>query len=213
MFSISKTVRRFGRPSLAAASSFRAPHLKRFASDTRGVTMIEFAIVVMPFFLLFFGTIILSFFYFNQVSVERGMDDASRLIRTGEAQQLNMTVAQFKDRLCKAANSREATDPSSAGWIKCDKLEVFMQQSATWANVRNLQPCVSPSGAALTNAAPGGTPIANIAGSASTIVVVTVCYKWELTKDIKLIPIGNMNDNSTMMQAVTAFRSEPYDVN
>jgi Flp pilus assembly protein TadG len=186
----------------------------RFSADDSGTTVIEFAAVVLPFLMLLFGTIVLSFFYFNQTSLERGMDETSRLIRTGQAQQNNMTVDQFKTQICQTANSKAAGDTTTDGWIDCTKVEVFVQQQADWAAVtNNLQPCVDPSGAVLSNPAPGGAKIADYAGEASAIVVVTVCYKWDLPSKIPVIPIGNMNDNARMMQAVTAFRSEPFNQN
>ncbi len=50
-------------------------------------------------------------------------------------------------------------------------------------------------------------------GAASDIVVVTACYKWDFTKKLPFLKLGNMNDGAMMMQTATAFRSEPYPGN
>ncbi|PPC87028.1 MAG: pilus assembly protein TadE [Hyphomicrobium sp.] len=175
----------------------------RFKRDDAGVTAIEFAGVALPFFMLLFGLIGVAFFYFVLTSIEKGMDQTSRLIRTGQAQSSGMTVKQFKDAICSEAGS----------WIRCNNLQVFVSAYASWAAVQ-AEACVDAGGNPRTNPAPPGQMIGVSSGGASEIVIVTACYKWDLPASIPFIEIDNMsNADAYMMQSTTAFRAEPYEEN
>jgi len=175
---------------------------ERFRRDRSGSSAVEFAIVATPFLMFIFGLIAIALYFFIMNSVERGMDQTSRLIRTGQAQATLMTVNQFKQSICDKAG----------GWVKCNKLQMFVSRYPDWASV-NPSPCVDSSGAVIVNSAPGSSLIALYAGTASDIVIVTACYKWELPQKFPYIDLGNMSDGSMMLQTATAFRSEPYLVN
>lgn len=189
-------MRVFGR-HCHALSAWRA---QTFRKDDRGATAIEFAAVAGPFFAFIFGLIGIAFYFFITNSVEKGMDQTSRLIRTGQAKESGMTVDEFKSAICSKAGY----------WIKCDKLQVFVNRFATWSDVK-ASPCVDSNKNVVVNSTPGGSKISEAAGNASEIVIVTSCYKWDLAASIPIIPLGNMSDGSLMMQAATAFRVEPHD--
>lgn len=189
-------MRVFGRHILRL-SGWRA---QSFRTDERGATAVEFAAVAAPFFAFIFGLIGIAFFFFIMNSVEKGMDQTSRLIRTGQAKESGMTVDEFKNGICNKAGY----------WIKCDKLQVFVNRFASWSEVA-ASPCVDSSKNVVVNSTPGSSKISEAAGNASEIVIVTSCYKWDLAAKIPIIPLGNMSDGSLMMQAATAFRVEPHD--
>lgn len=203
-------------PAAKGAALNAAPRslFKRFKRDTDGAFAIEFAAVAFPFLVLVFGLIAISFFFFISTSVEKGMDQMSRLIRTGQAAQAEMTVQQFRDGICAKAGY----------WINCNKLEVFVDTFDEWADVTP-NPCVDAAGV-VKNGAPAGAKIAEYAGGADDIVIVTACYEWELTKTLPFqeykmkngetkpfLKFSNMQNGSHMMQAATAFRSEPFEKN
>ena len=54
----------------------------------------------MPFFLFVLGIIGVGLYFFTQNALERGVENAARQIRTGQAQNAAMTVSQFKTMLC-----------------------------------------------------------------------------------------------------------------
>jgi Flp pilus assembly protein TadG len=177
----------------------RAASLAGFKKNDDGATAIEFAFVSGPFFLLVFMLIGFAMYFFVMNSLDKGMDQTSRLVRTGQAQTANMTVNDFKNAVCNSAG----------GWIKCNKVQVFVQKYPDWQSIAP-QACLNGSGAVVTNSASGSDPIATYSGTSSEIVVVTTCYKWEFAQNIPYIKIGNMSDGSMMMQTATAFRTEPY---
>ncbi len=178
----------------------------RLQRDESGTTAIEFAMVSLPFLMFVFGIIGIAFNFFIMNSLDKGMDNASRLVRTGQAQNSGMTVNQFKQKICEDAG---AGATASNKWIACSKLQVFVQKYPDWQSIAP-QPCVNASGQAVTNSASGSDQIAQYSGASSDIVLVTACYKWEMTSKLPFLRLGNMPDGAMMMQSATAFRSEPY---
>lgn len=176
--------------------------LRRWKTECSGSTAVEFAVLAVPFFLFILGLIGCAFYFFVTSSIEKGMDQTSRLIRTGEAVTRKMTVNDFKDDICKGAGP----------WIDCEKLQIFVRSYPVgWTGLNTTKPqqCVED-GVIVTNPAPGTDLIAIYSGTASDVVVVTACYKWNFTAKLPLFNLGNMADGSTMLQTATAFRSEPY---
>lgn len=187
-------------PSLSARSRdrFSRSRSRQFARDDSGATAIEFAAVATPFLMLVFALIGVAFYFFIMNSMEKGMDQTGRLVRTGQAQQTEMTVQQFRQSICDRAGA----------WIKCDKLQVFPDRSANW-NLVQPKPCVI-NGVVQTSPANDSDKIADYVGASSAIVVVTACYHWEFATLIPYLKFGNMPDGTHMIQAATAFRTEPY---
>jgi Flp pilus assembly protein TadG len=181
--------------------------LRRLRRNEDGTTAIEFAIVAIPFFMFIFGLMGVSSYFFIMTSLEKGMDQSSRLIRTGQAQTPDpvtgqtMKVKDFKKSICDNAGS----------WVKCDKVQVFVKTFAEWADVEP-QPCIANSGAAVNTANPDDD-LATYAGASNDIVLVTTCYKWDFAGKVPYINMGQMSDGSLMMQTATAFRTEPYSSN
>jgi Flp pilus assembly protein TadG len=177
----------------------RGARLAGFKKDQEGATAIEIAMVAGPFFILIFMLIRFALYFFVMNSLDKGMDQTSRLVRVGQAQKTNMTVNDFKQAVCKSAG----------GWITCNKVEVFVQKFPDWQSL-SPKACLNAAGAPVTNGASGTHLIAQYSGTSSEIVLVTTCYKWEFAQSIPYVKLGNMSDGSMMMQTSTAFRTEPY---
>ena len=81
--------------------------LARLRRDENGFTAVEFALVATPFLALLFGIIAVGLYFFVQFSLENAVEQASRMIRTGQAQTREppMTTAQFKTEICNRAPS------------------------------------------------------------------------------------------------------------
>jgi hypothetical protein len=47
-------------------------------------------------------------------------------------------------------------------------------------------------------------------GSESEVVLVTLCYEWDLAKNFPFLNLGNDGKGPAIIQAATAFKSEPY---
>lgn len=180
----------------------RAAPVRRFrplANCDAGATAIEFSLVALPFLMFVFGLLGCALYFFIMNSLERGMDQTSRLVRTGQAVSQAMTVHDFKQSICTGAG----------GWIQCNSLQIFVGHYKDWASVTT-QPCVDSQNNVITNPAKDNDPIATYSGAASDVVLVTACYKWNTASKVPFLHLGNMPDGAMMMQTTTAFRSEPY---
>ena len=76
----------------------RAGNLRR---DESGSAAIEFAMVSFPFLALLFGIMAVGLYFFTTFSTENAVEQASRPIRTGEAQAAGLTRDQFKASVCE----------------------------------------------------------------------------------------------------------------
>ena len=186
-------------------SIWRAAHrrVKRFSrnvkNDENGFTAVEFAMVAMPFLMLLFGTIIVGLYFFITFSLENAVEQSSRLIRTGQAQTSSppMTTSEFKTLVCNAAPS----------FLDCtNKLRVNVTTSSSFSSVA-APSCTDAGG----NVIPAPTTEPNVPGSAGDVVLVTVCYEWELAGELPFLKLGKMANGSALIRTATVFRTEPYE--
>src|SRR3546814_5027684 len=69
---------------------------RALARDTRGATIIEFAIVAMPFIVLLIAILQTSLVFFAQQLLETTAEDTSRVILTNQAQKAGTSQADFR---------------------------------------------------------------------------------------------------------------------
>ncbi|MEZ5854749.1 MAG: TadE/TadG family type IV pilus assembly protein [Hyphomicrobiaceae bacterium] len=171
--------------------------LARWKADVTGVTAIEFAMVAVPFLMMLFGIIGVGLYFFTTFTLENAVEQASRLLRTGQAQTTGMSAAAFKNQVCEFV----------PGHIDCaGKVQVNVLSFADTTNITpaSLPRCLDKTGAL--NGAAQYTP-----GGASQVVLVWACYEWELAGKIPFIKLGDMANGSRLIQATTVFRSEPFN--
>ena len=169
-----------------------------FYRDERGFTAVEFAMVAMPFLMLLFGTIGVGLFFFTTFSLENAVEKASRQIRTGQAQTSGKTTSQFKQDVCDLAPS----------FVDCaGNLRVNVVSSASFSGAASaMGSCTDSGGSLIPDPADSAVP-----GGAGEVVLVTVCYEWELAKAIPFLELGDMGSGSRLIRASTTFRTEPYN--
>lgn len=169
--------------------------IRRWRSDRSGVTAIEFAAVGMPFFMLLFGIMGVGLFFFTTFSLENAVEQASRVLRTGQAQQAGMTAEQFKALVCSYAPQ----------FVDCENKMLVNVRSYAEAD---LTPVVTRNECLVDN------NLTNVSiyqpGAASEVVLVTLCYEWEMAKNIPFLDLKDMGTGSRLIQAATVFRTEPY---
>lgn len=181
---------------------------RRFRSNNDGATAIEFAIVLGPFLAFVFGIITIGLHYLSTNSLEKAVYDASRQIRTGQAQQSGMTSKQFKDLVCNMA----------APHLDCAKLRVHMASYDSWKDVAAPN-CIDNQTNDLSVGNSSTNPIGNDVGGASKKVLVTVCYDWTLAKYLPFLlhdvhgnaQFSPLKSGGMLMQASAIFQTEPYE--
>ena len=188
---------------LAESSTAKLPNkprgfFSRLRRDENGFTAVEFALVATPFLALLFGIIAVGLYFFVQFSLENAVEQAARLIRTGQAQTRSppMTTSQFKTEVCNRAPA----------FVDCgSKVRVNVQVFNSFSAI-SAPSCTDAGG----NLVPDPPPTA-VPGQAGEIVFVNVCYEWELAGKIPFLKLGKMGNGAALIQAATTFRTEPYN--
>ena len=175
--------------------------VRNWRRDVSGTTAIEFGIVGVPFLMMCFGIITVGLHFLTTYSLENGVERAGRLIRTGQAQLLGggMTAADFRQKVCDNA----------ASFIDCsNNVKVHIQ---SWSDFSSIAPqaCLDNNGN-LASSGSDSASVASMAGGASSVVLITVCYEWELASRLPFLRLGRMSNGSALIQAATTFRTEPY---
>lgn len=170
----------------------------RFSRNDDGFTAVEFAMVALPFMMLLFGTIAVGLFYFTTFSLENAVEKASRQVRTGQAQTSNKTTSQFKQDVCNEAPS----------FVDCTgKLRVQVVSNPSFSGAAGaIGSCLDSGGDLIPEPVDGAVP-----GAAGDVVLVTVCYEWDMTRYLPFLDLSNMGSGSRLIQATTIFRTEPYN--
>ncbi len=177
----------------------------RFRNDQDGTTAIEFALVALPFLMMAIGIIGLGLYSFTRSSLEHAVETSARKIRTGQLQTLaqtdpTATFGAFKQSICDEA----------ASYIDCGKVTMHIQTNSDWAGVTP-NGCLDTSGVQVNSSGQDGDSIGDHSGGAGDVVLVTVCYEWDMMKNVDFLNFGDMANGGTMIQASTAFRTEPYE--
>ncbi len=169
---------------------------RKLEQDRSGTTAIEFAMVGLPFFMFLFGIFGLGLYFFTTFSLENAVDQASRLIRVGMVQQSGMTATEFKQEVCKHLPP----------FVDCsDKMRVNVQNYSDFGSIA-APSCTDSEG----NLVPPDSTTYKT-GASSEIVLVTVCYQWDLAGALPFLKLGDMPNGAALIQASATFLTEPYE--
>ena len=166
---------------------------RRFWRRREGSTAVEFALVAMPFFMLMLAIFETTAVYFASSTLENAVNDAARMIRTGQTQVSNMDASQFRQMICDRV----------AALLRCDSsLVVDVRSFNQFDNVSFPNP-LNPDGTLKNDQqfSPGG---------AGDVVLVRVFYTWHLVTPLIGATLANMSDNRRLVMAASAFRNEPF---
>lgn len=164
----------------------------------RGATMVEFAIVIVPFFLLLFGTLELGFILWGTYDLENATHDVAREIRTGQLQSGTAGPDQFRDRIC----SRASLLPNCTS-----KLRVDVRSYATISAMQSNPPQPLDDEGNLQDSYTWNT------GGPSSIVLVSAFYPWPLFNLTTSFSMSNMANGDRLLRTSVAFRNEPWEEN
>lgn len=182
------------KPGLPSREA-RRPLLRRLRNDSSGASAIEFALVAGPFLALLAAIIEVSLVFFGGFTLENAVDQAGRLIRTGQAQAAGMDAAAFKKVVCGRVHVL----------FDCETgLKVEVQRFETFNGI----------GSSLGSPLEDGTLKQSYPfemGNGGDVVVVRAFYEWNLFASLPAIGLSNMDNGSRLMIAATTFRNEPFD--
>ena len=169
--------------------------LGAFTSDLRGVAAVEFALIAFPFFVLIFGLIEVVMIFILTSTLDYGVMEAARRVRTGELQNAGQGLTEFKTAVCGELFNL----------LDCDtKLMIDVRKFDTFAATDFDKPPVDKDGNLKQDQfgfAPGG---------ADDIVVVRVFYTWSLLTPVISAPMANMSGGRRLLISTATFRNEPF---
>jgi Flp pilus assembly protein TadG len=190
---------------------------RRMRKDgTRGSAAIEFAFVAPVFFGLLFGIMETGIMYFGQFALQNAVTQASRQIRTGQAQGTTASTTATCSGGSGGSGSGGAY-ANSGEWFKdqvCCGISSMLSCSNLHVNVQNYSGGFGASGAAFSNPQVGGLYVAATdsysPGSACDVVLVRATYTWSVVTPVLSWFLVNMAGNAHLLASTTAFRNEPY---
>ena len=173
------------------------PIAKRFDQNEKGATVVEFALVAIPFFACFFAIVEIGLVFFAGQVLETAVGDAGRLILTGQAQAQNFQLTDFKNRICT---------PAVQTLFTCNNIAIDVRPATTFSTADFSMPTnttthmLDTSGFAYASTAP------------CDIVVVRVVYEWPtFVRGLGLdLASAASSTNKHILMSTMAFRNEPY---
>ena len=169
---------------------------RSFARDTRGATLVEFAILAPIFFAILAAILQTSLQYFAAEVLESGVYDASRAIRVGQVQREGWTIADYRKHVCDRlfglfgdctdlhVNVRQINDFKSANYSV--PLDLTCKQNCNWTETEVWTPGVS-----------------------SSVVLVQVYYRYPSVVPVPFTATA-LPDGRRLISAATVFRNEPF---
>src|SRR5208282_4587652 len=134
-------------------------------------------------------------FLFAQATLQNAAVTAGRMFMTGQAQNGNLTQAQFAADVC----------PMISALFTCGNLMVNVQAYSAFSSA-------SASAPTLTYNAQG--QVTNswsyTTGTPGQVMVVQLIYQWPIVNGPFGYVLSNLGNGTAEMMGVTAFRVEPY---
>jgi Flp pilus assembly protein TadG len=167
--------------------------LNKFLRQRKAATLIEFAVIAIPFFFLITGIVEVGLVFWAGYELENATAAAARLVRTGQAQTSGYTVDQLRSQLCQ----------NVVILANCNtKVQLSVQTFPTFAGISSPS-SVNQNGGLKTNFtySPGGP---------GAIVFLVAFYEWPLSTPLTSAALANLGDGNYLLQSSIAFRNEPY---
>lgn len=168
---------------------------RRFRRPRReGATAVEFAIVAVPFFFVIFAILELGIIFLVDSTLESAIQQAGRLVRTGQAQGGAISEAQFRTAMCGAMTVFEGD---------CEERAVI--DVRVIPQFRDPNP---PDPLADGEIDPGQTGFDP--GDAGDLMLVRVWYRQPVVTPMLSRAMTRLESGDAVISVTTAFRNEPF---
>jgi Flp pilus assembly protein TadG len=171
--------------------------LRRFGRAKRGSAAVEFAIIAMPFFLLTIGLAEISMIGFAQTSLDMGVSEVARQIRTGQAQMSGLGHTAVRDLICAEVNNFVVLECEGNLFVDVDQFNSFVEADNAQANP-------------IQNGQFQATGFGYSPGAPSAIVVVRAYYRWQVLTPLFEPVFQNVSGGERILISTMMFRNEPY---
>jgi Flp pilus assembly protein TadG len=172
--------------------------------NEKGAVAIEFGVLALPFFTVIYAIIETSIVFLAGQMLDSAVQDASRKLRTGQAQIAGWNAAAFRSAICGGLY----------GLFICENLKVKVSVVSSFSSATVSNPIdadCSPSapenecGWTAEFASPPYDP-----GSGSSIVLVQAFYKWPTLINLPGFNLETQAGGTRLLSAVRVFRNEPF---
>ncbi|WIJ24884.1 TadE/TadG family type IV pilus assembly protein [Devosia sp. RR2S18] len=169
---------------------------RRFARDERGATAVEFGLLAFPFFAIVGAILEQSLVFLSGQVLTSAVQDASRLIRTGQATATNFDIDKFRDIMCGRLY----------GLFDCSEVHLMVTAYTNFSEVEFVAPvdwdCEIEC---------GWTEDQEFApGTANSVVIVQAHYKRPVIVSFGGAGQGNLGDGRRLLGAAAVFMNEPF---
>lgn len=163
-------------------------------SRREGATAVEFAIVAVPFFFVIFAILELGVIFLVDSTLESAIQQAGRLVRTGQAQGGAISEAQFRTAMCGAMSVFEGD---------CEERAVI--------DVRVIPQFRDPNPPnPLANGELDATEAEFDPGEAGDLMLVRVWYQQPVITPMLSRAMTRLDSGDAVISVTTAFRNEPF---
>jgi Flp pilus assembly protein TadG len=206
-------------------------------ADRAGNAILEFAFLAPAFIALILSILHTALIYLAQEGLQTAVEAASRLVATGSAQTLAITVngvthtgmsaAEFKNAICNGVTATDSRTGTSVTYAKA--LPPFLDCSRLAVNVAVVPAnCTNPSLAAPTYTYTGGVLTSTgagygqascngstntntgLAGTQSRLAILQLMYLWPTTNGPLGLNFVNQPNSNRLMVATAVFTIEGY---
>lgn len=172
----------------------RKSGLLRRGPPREGAAAIEFAIVALPFFSVIFAVLELGVIFMVDSMLESSVQQAARLVRTGQAQDGGMSQAEFRTAMC-GSMSVFAGDCEGRAVVDVRRIPQFRDPNPP-------DPIVD---GAFEEDRTQFDP-----GAAGDLVLVRVWYQHPVVTPMLSRALTRLESGDVLLSVTTAFRNEPF---
>ncbi|WP_051291863.1 TadE/TadG family type IV pilus assembly protein [Acetobacter nitrogenifigens] len=172
---------------------FDALRRPAFLADRSGAAAVEFAMVALPFLTLIVATVVISFIYFSQATLDAVAEEASRLILTGQAPASGQGSA-FKSLACGMLPS----------YMTCDNLMVNVQAVASYSDIDAAAPNITFNASGQVSNSWSYDP-----GAPGGIVVLQLMYMLPVISGMDGFSPSNMPNGTKLLVSTVVIKVEP----
>lgn len=171
--------------------------LRRFGRARKGSAAVEFSIVAIPFFLLTFGLVEIAMIGLAQTSLNFAISEASRQIRTGQAQLNGVSEAEINELLCDEVAHFLVLDCEANLFLDVNRYDSFVDAGNAGDDT-------------LENGEFDASGVQYNPGNANDIVVVRAYYRWHILTPLFEPVFANISGGERVLVSTMMFRNEPF---
>ena len=168
---------------------------KNLAGCEGGATTVEFALVAAPFLAMLMALFQTALVFFAARVLDETVEQASRYILTGQAQQSNMTASGFATWVCG----------QTIALFTCSNFMINVNSYSSFSSANTTTPTLTFNAQGqVTNNWSYST------GNPGDIVVVQVMYQWPVILGPLSFTLANLSNGNRLLVSTAVFKNEPY---